>query len=275
MSLRTKGGDLLAPLRPVLTRGERMLPSFLVIGTKRGGTSSLYDWICRHPQVAPCRTRKGTHYFDVNHGRGFAWFRSGFERPHPDWLVTGEASPYYLFHPLAPQRIARELPDAKLLVVLRDPVDRAWSHYQCEVALGCEDLPVDTALAREEERLAGEVERMRSEPGYESFELRHHSYLARGRYAEQLTHLYSLFPPEQVLVLRSEALLAEPHGQLANVWDFLGLDQVRLTDLPRLKAGRYGDLPAGTRRWLERYFAPHNQRLYTMPGVGFTWEQAA
>ena len=273
MSVRATGAALLAPLRPALTWGERMLPGVLVIGTKRGGTSSLYDWICRHPQVAPCRTRKGTHYFDVHHGRGYAWFRSGFVRPDPRWRLTGEASPYYLFHPLAPQRIAAELPEAKLIVALRDPVDRAWSHFQCEVALGCEDLPFEVALAREEERLAGEAERMLHRPGYESFELRHHSYLARGRYAEQLERVYSLFPPDQVLVLRSEALLADPHRQLSTVWDFLGLPQVQLQDLPRLKAGRYDEMPAPTRRWLQDYFAPHNERLYDLPGVHFTWER--
>lgn len=272
MSVRATGAALLAPLRPALTWGERMLPGFLVIGTKRGGTSSLYDWICRHPQVAPCRTRKGTHYFDVHHERGYAWFRSGFARPDPRWRLTGEASPYYLFHPLAAQRIAAELPEAKLIVALRDPVDRAWSHFQCEVALGCEDLPFDVALAREEERLAGEGERMLHRPGYESFELRHHSYLARGRYAEQLERLYSLFPPDQVLLLRSEALLADPNRQLSTVWDFLGLPQVRLQDLPRLKAGRYDEMPAPTRRWLQDYFKPHNERLYDLPGVHFTWE---
>lgn len=275
MSLRRASADVLAPMRPLLSRGERMMPGFLVAGTKRSGTSSLYDWISRHPNVAPCLTRKGTHYFDVNHGRGYRWYRSGFEKPSPQWQITGEASPYYTFHPLAPERIARELPDAKLIVALRDPVARAWSHYQCEVALGCEDLPVDQALAREGERLAGEAERMRREPGYESFELRHHSYLHRGHYAEQLAALYALFPPEQVLVLQSEALFADPNRELAAVWDFLGLAQVRLDDLKHLKAGRYEAMPPGTARWLEQYFAPHNERLYALQGIDFRWEQAA
>ena len=275
MSLRQKGGHLLAPLRPLFSGGGRMTPDFLVVGTKRGGTSSLYDWISRHPNVAPCLTRKGTHYFDVNHGRGFAWYASGFERSRPDWKITGEASPYYMFHPLAPERIAQELPGAKLIVSLRDPAARAWSHYQRELAIGCEDLPVDEAFAREAERLEGEAERMRREPGYESFELRHHSYLHRGHYAEQLEHLYSLFSPEQVLVLQSEALLSHAHAQLSLVWDFLGLPQVRLQGLNRLKVGRYDAMPTNTEKWLEEYFAPHNERLYAVQGIDFRWEQAA
>ena len=276
MSIRRTGADLLAPFRPWLARGTRMTPDFLVIGTKRGGSSSAYDWITQHPNVAPCRTRKGTHYFDVNHGRGRAWFDSGFEKPRPGWLVTGEASPYYMFHPLAVDRIARELPDARLIAVLRDPIARAWSHHQYEVAAGTEDLPFDVALAREPERLDGEEERMRREPGYESFEHRHHAYLQRGHYAEQLDALYQRFPAEQVLVLQSESLFADPNSQLARVWDFLGLPQVHLEGLRALKTGRYAaDLPGETARWLADYYAPHNARLYALEGIDFRWEMAA
>ena len=269
-------GDLLAPLRPaLLSRGERMLPGFLVVGTKRGGSSSLYDWIVKHPNVAPCLTRKGTHYFDVNHGRGFNWYRSAFEKPAPRWQITGEASPYYMYHPLAAERIARELPGAALIVALRDPVARAWSHYQYEVARGREQLPFDAALAREAERLDGEEERMRRDPGYESFAHRHHSYLHRGHYAEQLEALYALFPPERVLVLQSEALFGNPQRQLATVWAFLDLPQVRLEGLEPLKAGRYDAMPPATSRWLEHYYEPHNERLYALQGIDFRWQVAA
>ncbi|GAA1247809.1 sulfotransferase family protein [Oryzihumus leptocrescens] len=275
MSFRRTSADLLAPLRPALSRGARMRPGFLVVGTKRGGSTSAYHWISQHPKVAPCLTRKGTHYFDVNHGRGFAWYASGFEKPRPEWTITGEASPYYMFHPLAPERIARELPEARLIVVLRDPVTRAWSHYQYELARGDESLPFDVALAREAERLDGEEERMRRDQGYESFAHRHHSYLHRGHYAEQLEHLYDLFPTGQVLVLQSEAMFADPNGQLARVWDFLDLPQVRLDGLQPMKAGSYEAMPEGTAHLLADYFAPHNDKLYTMPGIDFRWEEAS
>lgn len=272
MSFRRSSADLLAPLRPLVSRGTRMTPGFLVIGTKRGGSSSAYDWISRHPNVAPCLTRKGTHYFDVNHGRGFNWYLSGFEKPAPQWRITGEASPYYMYHPLAPERIARELPGAALIAVLRDPVTRAWSHYQYEVARGSEDLPFEAALACESERLAGEAERMRRQPGYESFAYRHQSYLDRGHYAEQLETFHALFPTQQLLVLQSEALFADPNRELAKVWDFLGLPQVRLEGLQPLKSGRYDAMPATAMRRLREYYAPHNDRLYALEGVDFRWE---
>lgn len=272
MSIRRASADLLAPLRPLLSRGQRMTPGFLVVGTKRGGSTSAYHWIAQHPAVAPCHTRKGTHYFDVNFGRGPSWYLSGFDKPSSRWLITGEASPYYMFHPLAPQRIAQMLPDVKLIAVLRDPVTRAWSHHQYEYARGTEHLGFAEALEREDERLAGEEERMRAHPSYESYEHRHHAYLHRGHYAAQLTTLLDLFSREQLLVLQSEAMFADPHGQLARVWDFLGLPPARLEGLKAMKAGSYDAMPGDTAEWLQRYYAPHNDKLYSLPGIDFRWE---
>ncbi|MEP7368268.1 MAG: sulfotransferase domain-containing protein [Dermatophilaceae bacterium] len=271
MDIRRTGADLVAPLRPLLSGRSSMEPSFLVVGTKRGGTTSAYHWIAQHPQVAPCRTRKGTHYFDVNFERGERWFRSGFEGPRAPWKITGEASPYYMFHPLAPRRIAETLPAVHLIVVLREPVARAWSHHQYEVARGSEDLAFETALDLESKRLEGEEERLTEDPSYESFEHRHHSYLARGLYAEQLGRLLDLFPRDQLLVLQSEELFADPRGQLDRVWDFLGLERVRLDGLQALKPGTYGAMPPKVRTRLQSYYAEHNQELYSLPGIDFRW----
>src|SRR6266542_4481272 len=98
------GGRLLARA----TSGARMLPGFLVIGTKRGGSTSLYEYLIRHPDVAGCLLTKGSHYFDVNFGRGWSWFRAAFPLAGGRRTIAGEASPYYMFHPLAPQRIVAE-----------------------------------------------------------------------------------------------------------------------------------------------------------------------
>jgi Sulfotransferase domain len=272
VQLRRAGGNLLAPLRPVLSRGRGMEPGFLVVGTKRGGSTSMYHWIAQHPEVAPCKTQKGTHYFDVNHGRGRHWYLSGFERPAPPWRITGEASPYYMFHPRSPGWIAEELPDVRLIAVLRDPVSRAWSHHQYEVARGSEQLPFEEALDREDERLEGEEERLANDPTYESFAHRHHTYLRRGHYAQQLQRLYELFPREHVLVLQSEALFADPHAELDRVWDFLGLSRVRLDGLRPMKAGRYDAMPPGSAERLRAYYAPHNERLRALLHSDFGWD---
>lgn len=262
---------MLAPLLPWSDGAGRMTPSFLVVGTKRGGSTSAYHWITRHPAIAPCRALKGTHYFDVNYRRGAGWFRSKFEPVSAGFQITGEASPYYMFHPLAPSRIAQALPDVKLIVVLREPVARLWSHHQYEMARGHEHLPLAQALEAEPSRLRGEVERMLADPAYESFSHRHHSYLSRGHYAEQLERLLELFTVQRVLVLQSERLFAAPNAELAKVWDFLDVPRVELTGLAPMKAGHYSAMPEAEARALREHYEVHNRRLYSLPGIDFTW----
>ena len=261
--------------------GPRMVPSFLVIGAKRSGTTSLYEYLRQHPDVFGGLVPKGTHYFDVNFSRGWDWYLANFppefaarvaRRRRRHQPVTGEASPYYLFHPMAPPRIAAALPDVRLIAVLRDPIERAYSHYQYELARGAEHLAPEDAFDREDGRLAGEAERMAAEPGYESFEHRHHSYLARGRYAEQLEALYAHVAPERVLVLQSEALFADPDAAMQAVHRFLGCRSVPVRDARPFKALGAGDaVPPSLRVSLERHFREPNERLYAMPGIEFRW----
>ena len=112
----------------------RLLPDFLILGAQRCGTTSLYNYLAQHPSVGPLVLEKGAHYFSTNYDKSLAWYRSHFpmkwraaaERRHGRPFVTGEGSPYYLFHPLAAQRVAKTLPHVKLLVMLRDPVERAY-----------------------------------------------------------------------------------------------------------------------------------------------------
>lgn len=257
-----------------VTPAVRLLPTFLIVGAKRSGSTSLFEYVNTHPGVAPCYVRKGTHYFDVNFGRGWRWFRSNFPLPSTG-KITGEASPYYMFHPLAPARIAAALPEARLVAVLRDPVTRAYSHYQYELRRGFEDLSLDAALDREEERLAGEAERMAADPTYESFEHRHHAYLARGRYAEQLDGLRRHFPAERLLVLQSEALFADPDGAIRAVWQHLGLPPHPLGEVGRFEAGSYDAIPPAARSRLAAYYAEPNERLYAQPGIDFRWPHVA
>ncbi|MGH3115861.1 MAG: sulfotransferase domain-containing protein [Gaiellales bacterium] len=267
-------------LGALVTARGRMLPSFLVIGGKRCGSTSLYEYVIQHPAVLPPRVRKGTHYFDVNFHRNWTWFRSKFptqrrarrlEQELGVEVVTGEASPYYMSHPSAPARIARALPGARLIAVLRDPVERAWSHYRYSVQHGFEHLPVAEAFDAEPARLEGEVERLLADSRYSGFAYRHHSYLTRGLYAHQLDAVASVFPSAQILVLQSEQLFTEPNVALARVFRFLGLPPMAFDDLPVYKAGLSSEMPLGIRRRLQEYYAEPNERLYTLPGIGFRW----
>jgi len=166
-----------------LTARRRPLPDFLVIGAQKAGTTALYAYLRWHPGIAG-PSWKEVSFFDRHWWRGEAWYRGQFPLRAGERLV-GEASPSYLFHPLAPERARSLVPGAKLVALLRDPVDRAYSQYQHEVALGREPLSFEDALAAEEERTRGEAERLAADPRAFSRAWWDHTYAARGRYAEQ------------------------------------------------------------------------------------------
>jgi len=220
-----------------LTAGLRTGPDYLIIGTKRGGTTSLARWLLQHPDVRPLfparETRKGTYYLDVNYHRGLAWYRSHFptrlarelaQQRQGGPLLIGEATPYYLYHPHAAIRARQLAPRAKVIALLRNPVDRAHGHWAERVRQGVERLPFDQALTAEPDRLAGEEARLVADPAYVSFAHQHHSYVDQGRYARGLERWFAAYPRDRVLVLRSEDLYADPAAVYGAVLGFLDLD---------------------------------------------------
>lgn len=265
----------------VKTSRVRMLPDFLIIGAQRCGTTSLYRYLVQHPSVAPTVMAKGVHYFDVDFDKGVDWYRGHFPTT---WrrafrrsvrradLITGEGSPYYLFHPLVPGRVADLVPDVKLIVMLRDPVERAYSHYKHYRLRELEPLETfEEALAAEEERLAGEVERLHVDPFYRAWDHQHFSYVARGMYAEQLERWRRFFPQEQLLVLKSEDFFADPGSAYSETLDFLGLPQRRLRAYERHNPTSDSSMRPDTRRRLHELFAEPNRRLATFLGRPFEW----
>ena len=245
----------------VATAGSRTLPDFLVIGAKRGGSTSLYRNLVRTPAVRPLFPRaadiKGTYYFDVEHGRGERWYRSHFPARRRPGDRVGEASPYYLSHPHAAARAARLVPEARIVAVLRDPVARAHSHYQERVRQGIETLPTfAAAVEAEDDRLAGEVEHMLEDPTYVSWNHLNFGYLAQSDYAAGLGRWLAVFPAEQVLVLRSEDLYADDAAVLAQVRGFLGLDAERPAETKQWNRTGSSDLDPGLARELADRLAP-------------------
>jgi hypothetical protein len=245
----------------------RPLPDFLILGGQRCGTTSLYYYLRAHPRVLPALIKE-VHFLTLHWLRGEGWYRAQFplrarktgQRQVP---LTFEATPYYLLHPLAASRARELVPEVKLLVLLRDPVSRAWSHYRHMVRLGLEPLSFQEAIAQEPVRLAGEVDRIRSDPGYDAVRYRRYSYLTRGAYAAQLQQWLDHFSPDQFLVLRSERLLADPAGGYASVLAFLGLPAWTPSAFPLHTKNPKGssDMPSGIRRQLEEHFAPATRQL--------------
>ena len=253
------------------TSAIRPLPGFLILGAQKAGTTALYAYLRRHPQITG-PSWKEVSFFDRHWTRGEGWYRGNFPnvlRARGD--LVGEASPSYLFHGRAPQRVSELVPDAKLIVLLRNPVERAYSHYQHEVALGREPLSFEDALAAEDERTAGEEERLAADPAYFSHAWWNYTYKARGRYAEQLERWLALFPREQLLIVPSEELLAEPERVHARVLEFLGARPHRLDSYPRVFERRYEPMRPATRVALVEEFAEPNARLYELLGRDLDW----
>ena len=200
----------------MLNAGSRPLPDFLIIGAQRCGTTSLYRYLEKHPQVIGAAPSKGVHYFDVHHERSLRWYRAHFPtRRRRERVgrraVTGEASPYYVFHPHGPDRVRAAVPNVRLILMLRDPVVRAFSQYQQEYARGFEDAETfERALELEQGRLAGERERMLADPGYDSRAMQHYAYVARGEYATAARGVARAVRPDQVHVIQAEEFFAEP-----------------------------------------------------------------
>jgi hypothetical protein len=249
------------------TSFARPLPDFLILGAQKAGTTALYAYLRWHPGLTG-PAWKEVSYFDRHYRRGARWYRGHFPL-RPGDRVVGEASPGYLFHPLAPSRVKATVPEARLIALLRDPVDRALSHYHHEVALGREPLTFEQAIEAEPERTRGEEERLSREPDYFSHTWWDYTYLARGRYAEQLERWLAVFPREQLLVLASDELAAEPGQTFARVLEFLGAPGHDLESYPRVYAQSYGEMQPDTRRRLAEYFAEPNRRLYELLGRDF------
>ena len=256
-----------------LSSGLRMLPDFLLVGTQRGGTTSLFRALAAHPDVAQPNFHKGVHYFDVNYARGDAWYRAHFPLRRGSRRAF-ESAGYYMHHPLAPERIAADLPGVKLLALLRDPVERAYSAHKHELARGFETEPsFERALDLEPERLAGEADRIRNESGYQSHSHRHHSYLDRGHYAEQLEVLFKLFGRDRVHVAYAEEFFTEPEPCFDAIVGFLGLPRWRPAAFERHNARPGSPLPPALQERLTTYFAPHDERLSALLGEVPPWRR--
>jgi hypothetical protein len=250
-------------------RQRRVLPQAVILGAQKSGTSSLHYYLVQHPGVvAPLR--KEVHYFDLNLARGEAWYRAHFGLAGEPGLSI-DSSPYYLFHPAVPARLHALLPGARLIVLLRDPVRRAYSHYWHERDKGRETLGFESAIDAEPARIDADHARLARGEIDASAAHQHFSYLARGRYAEQLEPWLALFPKERLRVLRFEDLAHDPLAVLNETLGFLGLPPARSVRLEARNSRRYPPMADGTASRLREYFAPHNARLEALLGRTLDW----
>ena len=237
--------------------------SFIIAGVQKAGTTALFDYLSDDPGVALSRVKE-VHFFD---DETQDWARPDYSAYHANFAPAdgrprGEATPIYLYWPNCPARIAAYNPAMRLIVLLRDPVERAWSHWKMEYARGAETRPFAWCIREGRQRLFD------AEPwGHH----REFSYVERGFYAEQLERLFSHFPREQVLVLSAEQLSREPASVLATVRKFLGIAPGPDPDPRQVHVGKemdYGSaLTSDDAAFLREIFAEDQARLAALTGV--------
>ena len=213
------------------------LPNFIICGTQKGGTTSLYYYLREHPQIF-LPSKKEIHFFDLNYKKGIDWYKRHFRGARNSNIkAIGEVTPSYMYLEEVPERIHEILPDVKLIFILRNPIDRAYSHYWHEVALGYEWLPFEEAIKAEEERLTrGDI-----------ISRLHYSYLDRGKYIEQIRRFRKYFSKEQMLILITEELKSNPEKTMRRIFEFLQVD-------PEFKS----------ERWHRKFYTGKRPRIKTL-----------
>lgn len=200
-------------------RRPRVDPDFIVVGAQKAGSTSLFAYLAAHPDVDQPLVKE-IHYFDLWADRGHSWYRSHFPLRSTSTCMSGEASPLYMAYPNALERIARDLPDVKVVAILREPVARLVSHYRHSVKLGHENLALNDALRVEGERVAHDLERLAHDPFHSAYDFQKFTYLHRSLYADQVATIQDLFPGRSFFLKLEDLVGSE---DLRPLCDFLGL----------------------------------------------------
>ncbi|MBS4752892.1 sulfotransferase domain-containing protein [Nocardioides sp. zg-ZUI104] len=258
-----------------VTADLRPPPELVVVGAQRAGTTTIFRLLSEHPDLVRPTADKGTGYFDDHFDHSWRWYRAHFpvRLPGRRRRQAFECSGYYLFHPLAAERIAAALPRCQVVVMVRDPVARAHSAHKHELARGFEELPFEQAVAQEADRTAGLEELLRTEPGSTSFAHRHHAYLQRGEYATQIGRFVEALGPGQVHVVDADALFADPVTVWIDLQRRLGLRVHRPQQVGRWNERPGGRLAPDTLARLRRHFEPHDAALVPYLGGPPSWRE--
>ena len=254
----------------------RVLPDFIIIGSMKCGTPSRYYDICEHPCVSAAAYDE-IGFFDSNFHLGLNWYRSMFPRKKQiedirrkeGAAITGEDTPFYFWNPIAAKRIQKILPNIKLIIILRNPIDRAYSEYQDLVSRESNSPSFETFIENEiNTRKKGIII---TEENFEIFN-QNDSYLLKGIYIDQLKIWAGLFPKEQIFTLSTESLNSDPTASMESVFQYLNLPDYKIKKPQHQKQKKYTPMDSQTRKLLIEFFKPHNERLFKFIGKEFDWE---
>ena len=260
-----------------ITGPLRVLPDFIIIGSMKCGTTSLYYDICEHPCTSPAAYDE-IGFFDSNFHLGLNWYRSMFPtkkqieniRRKEGVAITGEDTPFYFWNPVAAKRIKELLPNIKLISILRNPIDRAYSEYHDLVDSKSNPPSFETFIENEIDIRKNCS--IITEENFEDFNQKN-SYLLKGIYVDQLKIWDGLFPKERIFTLSTEDLNSEPITALESVFEYLNLPDYKIKKPQRQKQKKYAPMKPQTRKSLIEFFKPHNERLFKFIGKRFDWDE--
>ncbi len=264
-----------------LTHFLHVYPDYLIIGAAKCGTSSLHDYLLQHPNTGQSLTKQ-IHFFDRYYNRKISWYKVSFpfvwtkfftEKIKRRKFVTGEATPHYMTHPLAAQRASLIVPNAKIIVMLRNPVDRAYSHYHMEKAHNKEELTFEEAISQEPERIKDEIEEMLNNKNNSGRNYPHRAYIKSGEYLEQIKKWRDLFPQENFLFIDSAEFNKNPSKVYNDTLRFLGLSPYELEKYKKIRKRKYEKMNNQTRNKLVDYFRTHNKELFEYLNLKFDWDR--
>jgi hypothetical protein len=259
------------------TSSIRVLPSFIIVGAVRCGTTSLYYNICEHSCVLPASYDE-IGFFDSNYELGINWYKSMFPtkfkmkkiESKTGICITGEDTPFYFWDKKSIERIKKDIPKIKLIILLRNPIDRAYSNYHLGVRLGSESLSFEDSIKKEIELL--EKNNDFENDKIEKF-LRPRSYIAKGLYYQQIKNWFDVFSKDQILILNTENLSVNPHQTLKQIFNFLNLPNEKIQNIQNRKVGNYQKMNENTREYLKKLFQPQNEKLFKILGKEFEWNK--
>ncbi|MFQ5493118.1 MAG: sulfotransferase [Candidatus Dojkabacteria bacterium] len=251
----------------ILTSRLRMRPQFLVIGAQKAGTSSVHSYLIEHPHVLAPK-RKEVRYFGSEHNeeKGLSWYFAHFPliRPGRQGIyITGESSPNYMYRKGTIEKIHRVLPDVKLIMVLRDPTERAISHHNMISRLRDGEFPPFEEIV--DQYLEGaEIPAETSKVGF----------IERGYYLRQIENILEYFSRDQLKITILDDLMRDPKKESNRLYSFLGLGPFALRNYRKANIGNYETEPDKiVRQKLRRHYEPFNSKLYDFLGRNLNWNK--
>ncbi len=261
----------------IITGPFRVLPDFLIIGAGKCGTSSAYNYLIEHPNIYPAKikelnyfVRKWTRWYRPNFPTIFLKYYLKKIRKEP--FLTGEASPFYLLNPFVAKEVKEQIPNVKIIIFLRDPIDRSFSQYSQWQKTEYEKLSFEEVIKQEKIKTKKDWENYIDDGSIDNRDHVRHAYLEGGLYYNQIKIWMDIFPKKQFLIIKSEDFFSNPAKILSEIFIFLGIKNYRIDVSKKYNVGSYYQMNPETKEFLKKFFKTHNENLIKLLGEKFKWE---